>query len=93
MVSLSHKRAQKSVICPLCGATTWRKGEGLVPLRLFPANKVLLGESRLIHLCPACLAQLMAVPESERWLFYLEWLYSRFQPELNENHGHKDRRK
>lgn len=79
MVSLSHKRARKTAICPLCGETSWRRGNNLMPLRLFPANKDLLGESRLVNICPACLAQLLAVAEDKRWLFYLEWLYAKNQ--------------
>lgn len=75
MVTLSHQQAQKTEVCPLCGVIPWRSG--LLILRLFPANKNLLGDSCVVHLCPACLAWLLSVPESERWLCYLELVYKR----------------
>lgn len=97
MVSLTHQQAQKTTVCPLCGAVPWR--EGLEKLVLSPANHVSLGKSHLVYLCPVCLAQLLAVAEGERWLCYLELYYKRQleQPPVvkakSANHGHDKGRK
>jgi hypothetical protein len=91
------KQAQTTTVCPLCGAVPWK--EGLLPLKLSPANHVLLGEIQLVYLCPACLAQLSAVPENERWLCYLELVYKRHLEQAvpvkvkKDNHGHKGRKR
>ncbi len=96
MVTLSHQQAQKTAVCPLRGAVPWRNG--LLPLRLFPANKDLLGESRVVYFCPACLAQLLSASESERWLCYLELVYKRHLEQAQtvkvkkKNYGHKCRK-
>lgn len=98
MVYVTHQRAQKSMVCPLCGETPWR--DGLKPLELFPENKDLLGKSQVVYLCPVCLAQLLAVAEYKRWLCYLELYYKRQLEQTlvakvkHENHGrYKGRKK
>lgn len=102
MVYATHQQAQKSqktTVCPLCGAVPWR--DGLKPLEFSPTNKDLLGKTQEVHFCPACLAQLLAVAEDNRWLFYLELSYKRRLEQAasvvkvkRENHGrHKGRKK
>lgn len=82
--------ARNPKTCPICGFVSWK--EDLDFLDLTPSNTQLLGEKRQIHLCSECLAGIQAIPESERWLYFLELiLHKSEQPIAPRNTGGRNK--